>query len=143
MCSLTDPCIITRQDLGIPEPASIHPPVHALQQRTFVIARCHQQRACSPPLPPIYIEYIYHITCINQYTMHITMNRYSNTRRNLPSTLKRQWRSLSDPFRMAPLDILMPPEPPAARCRRPMGGVCRCVAPWWWWPQWRWRWRWR
>ena len=32
------------------------------------------------------------------------MNRYSNTRRNLPSTPKRQWRSLSDPFRMAPLD---------------------------------------
>jgi len=70
--------------------------------------------------------------------MHITTNKYSNA-----STPKWQWRSSSDPFRMAPLGIAMPTEPPAARCRCPVGCVRRCVAPWWLWGRRRWQWRWR
>jgi len=78
------------------------------------------------PICPIYIKYIYYIIVFNQYSVHMTTNKYSN---NSPSTLKWQWRSSSDPFRMALLGIPMPPEPLAARYRYHMAAsvAARCL----------------
>ena len=58
---------------------------------------------------------------------------------NTVSTLhpEGRWQSSPVPFRNAPpLDVLVPPELPAAQSpqwRCPMGCVRRCVTPWWWW----------